>query len=227
MLVSFHLAAPQPQEPRVLALEQPLHLVETLRNVTALSPSGRLLDFRSLLLMSLSPQRADPWMLSPPRPVARPLVLGQGEMDSTQYETRDECLAACSVTKPSREAATSFGSSNDVTENACGSHACLCFECRLDRFKSCRRCYGMPPNCGDPDTGKYTHTWRHQCHANSEPSSWRGTLEKGGCCEVTGGGGTGGWQSTNNHALDVAVLNTWRPLVGLTDVVKNTAQPNQ
>ena len=46
MLALFHLAAPQPQETRVLAHEQPLHLVETLRNVTALSPTGRLLDFR-------------------------------------------------------------------------------------------------------------------------------------------------------------------------------------
>ena len=133
----------------------------------------------------------------------RPLVLGQGELDSAQYDSHAACLGACRVVPPETPRTWHFTAEGRGNDGVCQSGSCLCFQCQHDTFSWCRRCYGLPlQNCAS------TRDPHRRCIDKAETWSWRATLEKEGCCEVVHSPGT-------PHALDVAVVDSWRPLVQL------------
>ena len=119
---------------------------------------------------------------------ARPLVIGQGSLHPKDFRSRSDCLQACKPPEPG-------------VQGLCGSHACLCFQCRHDAYKVCQRCYGMPPNCAAQlDRSK-------RCIDESATWSYRATLEQEGCCStVTDPNGP-------TTTMQVSNIETWRELV--------------
>lgn len=171
-------------------------LAARLSNVSVVWPTGSTVHADAMTVhVPRNPAERRPSNFSVaaarPMPLA-PLVVGQGKaIHPKDFSSRAQCLKAC---KPPPGMPPGTG--------ICTKWACLCFECRHNPYKTCQRCYGLPPNCGDRsmERGK-------RCVDDSATWSYRATLAKEGCCStVTDKNGP-------TTTLEVAKVDTWRELV--------------